>query len=138
MIARTGTDDFAPLDAPLSGPGLDVAGTGVAVGLADFEAGMEAPTGIGSLTPANWSSALESARRDEPDIKDPGTPGPATSDRVAAPETIDHFDVPLPSEFEPAMEGPMPPWPPAETDDPHVSLDIPDPEEARKLYEYDD
>ena len=59
-IARTGTDDFGPLDPPLAGPG------------------MEAPTGIGSLTPANWSSALESARRDEPDIKDPGTPGSAT------------------------------------------------------------
>ncbi len=138
VIARTGTDDFAPLDPPLSGPGLDVAGSGVAVGSADFEPGMEAPTGIGSLTPANWSSALESARRDEPGINDPGTLGPATSDGVAAPETIDHFDVPLPSEFEPAIEGPMPPWSPAETDDPHVSLDIPDPEEARKLYEYDD
>jgi hypothetical protein len=32
----------------------------------------------------------------------------------------------------------MPPWPPVEHDDTATSLDIPDPEEARKLYEYDD
>ena len=137
-IARTGTDDLDPLDPPLAGPGLDEAASSSAVGSAGFEPATEAPTGIGALTPANWSSALESARRDDPDFKDPETPGPASSDGVAAPETVDHFDVPLPSEFEPAMEGPMPPWSPAETDDPHVSLDIPDPEEARKLYEYDD
>ncbi len=99
---------------------------------------MEAPTGIGALTPANWSSALESARRGEPDCTDPEASGPASSDGVAAPETGEHFDVPLPSEFEPAMEGPLPPWSPAETDDPLASLDIPDPEEARKLFEYDD
>ncbi len=138
IIARTGTDDFGPLDPPLSGPGLDVAGSTSTVGSADSEPRLEAPTGIGSLTPANWSIALESARRDEPDIKNPATPGPASSDGGAAPATVDHFDVPLPSEFVPAMEGSMPPRSPAETDDPHVSLDIPDPEEARKLYEYDD
>ncbi len=130
-IGRTGTDDFGPLDPPLAGPGLDVAASASAVGSADFEPGTEAPTGIGALTPANWSSALESARRDEPAFQDPETPGPASSD-------VDQLDVPLPSEFEPAKEGPIPPWSLAETDDPHVSLDIPDPEQARKLYEYDD
>ena len=137
-IARTGTDDFGPLDPSFAGPGLDAAASTSALEPASFEPGMEAPTGIGALTPANWSRALESARRDDPDFKDPETPRPASSNGVAAPATVDHFDVPLPSEFEPAMEGSMPPRSPAETDDPHVSLDIPDPEEARKLYEYDD
>lgn len=133
-IARTGTDDFGPLDPPLSGPGLDVA-TGTS---ASFEPGTEAPTEIGGLTPANWSSALESARQDDPNVEEQETSGPASGDSVAAAETDDHFDVPLPSEFEPAMEGPLRPWSPEENDDPLVSLDIPEPEDARKLYEYDD
>ena len=134
VIARTGTDEFGPLDPPFAAPGLDIATRASA----EFHPGTEAPTAIGGLTPANWSSALEDARRDEPSVESPEPSGPASGDAMAVPEIDGHFDVPLPPEFEPVMEGSLPPWSPQETDDPLVSLDIPDPEEARKLYEYDD
>ena len=133
-IARTGTDDLGPVDPPLAGPGLDLA----ANASTSSEPGIEVPTGVGDLTPANWSSALDAARHDEPSFEASPDPDSSSSDRRAAPETDDHVDVPLPSDFEPTMDVPLPPWSPQESDDPLVSLDIPDPDEAPKLYEYDD
>jgi addiction module HigA family antidote len=131
-IARTGTDDFEPIDPPFAGPGLDLppsasSSPGPSLGRR---------SGIGDLTPAGWSSALDAARREERNPE--AAPQSEVVSTATASDADEHVDVPLPSDFEPSLEGPLPPWTPPAADDPQASLDIPDPEEAPKLYEYDD
>ena len=66
-IARTGTDDFERTDPPFAGPGLDLATSASA----PSDTNSETQGGLGDLTPAGWSSALEEARRDEPTLASP-------------------------------------------------------------------
>ncbi len=145
VLARTGTDDLASLDPPLGAPGLDAAASSSATqsGAFESEAGgismddlRQAQTG--GLSPANWSSALETEPTGGVEFSDFETDGSNKAESAAAPDPGALYDVPLPSEVEPAKEGALPPWPPAEDDESLASLDIPEPGKARKLFEYDD
>ncbi len=126
VMARTGTDDIGQMDPPLSAPGRDAGASALLVEPANVRAEID------GMTPASWSNALqsESAAASGPAVAEAFEPAEAASGEV--------FDVPAPSELDPKLDAPMPPWPPVEHDDTATSLDIPDPEEARKLYEYDD